>query len=356
MKRIVAIIIAAVMLLSLAACGTSGSTTAPAAAATTSTENKEPAAAPAQEAAAEPESAPAAEDIKWPERPIEVIIPYGAGGDTDFNAGAYLEGLSKELGVNVIGTNLTGAGGTVASRQVKDAAPDGYQVLFFHSAINVNEVIGTADFGIHDFKLAGIAAMSPGEIITMRADSGITNLQELYDYSKAHPGELKIAMDTGTMVHVQSLMLQKAGFDIDLIDVGGASDRVAALAGGHCDIIINAYGTVKDYIEKGDFVAIAHTNATRSEGYPDIPTAAEQGYDLTLLKHYFFAFPKDTPQEYVDKFAAACEKVAATPEYAKNIMDAYRQTPFTANAEDGLKYMDEFKAVVQSFVDELLGS
>lgn len=332
MKKMLALILAAVMVLSLTACG----------------QKEEP--APEKE----PNGVETPAETKWPERPIEIIIPYGAGGDTDFNARAYIEGLSKELGVNVAASNVTGSGGSIASRQVKDAAPDGYSVLFFHSAINVNEVIGVADFGIDDFKMAAIVARSPGEVITVRADSGFKTLEDMFNYSKAHPGELKVAMDTGTMVHVQSLMMQEAGFDVSLVDVGGASDRVAALAGGHVDCIINAYGTISDYIENGEFVALAQTNDERSAGYPEVPTAVEQGYDLTLEKHYFFAFPKDTPQEYVDKFAAACEKVCGEADYAESIMASFKQEPFFASAEDGMQYMAEFKGVVEEYVSHLV--
>lgn len=338
MKKILAMVLTLTMVLALSACG--GKEEPP-----TQVEESPTAGAEAQET-----------EIKWPERPIEIVIPYGAGGDTDFNARAYVEGLSKELGVNVAASNVTGSGGSIASRQVKDADPDGYSVLFFHSAINVNEVIGVTDFGIQDFKLAAIVAKSPGEVIAVRADSGFKTLEDMFNYSKEHPGELKIGMDTGTMVHVQSLMLEKAGFDVSLVDVGGASDRVAALAGGHIDCIINAYGTIKDYLENGEFVALAQTNSERSAGYPDIPTAAEQGYDLTLEKHYFFAFPKDTPQEIVDKFAAACEKVNADPAYADSIMESFRQEPFFASADEGMKYMESFKGVVEGFVSDLIAS
>lgn len=335
MKKLFAMILAAIMVLSLTACGGKDEP-APEETKDPGQETQEPA------------------ETSWPERPIEIIIPYGAGGDTDFNARAYIEGLSKELGVNVAASNVTGSGGSIASRQVKDDDPDGYSVLFFHSAINVNEVIGVADFGIQDFKMAAIVARSPGEIITVRADSGFKNLEDMYNYSKEHPGELKVAIDTGTMVHVQTLMLQEAGFDVTLVDVGGASDRVAALAGGHVDCIINAYGTISDYIENGEFVALAQTNDERSAGYPEISTAVEQGYDLTLEKHYFFAFPKDTPQEIVDKFAAACEKVNGEASYAEAIMASFKQEPFFASADEGMQYMADFKAVVEGYISQLV--
>lgn len=339
MKKFFALLLSLTMILSLAACGGT----------------KDSAEQPAENEQA-PGNTFSAETTSWPERPIEIIIPYGAGGDTDFNARAYIEGLSKELGVNVAASNVTGSGGSIASRQIKDADPDGYKVLFFHSAINVNESIGVADFGIHDFNLAAIVAKSPGEVITVRTDSGFKTLEDMFNYSKEHPGELKVAIDTGTMVHVQALMLQKAGFDVSLVDVGGAADRVAALAGGHVDVVINAYGTLKDYLANGEFTALAQTNSERSAGYPDIATAIEQGYDLTLEKHYFFAFPKDTPQEIVDKFAAACKTVSETPEYAESIMTAYCQEPFYADAAEGMQYMDDFKAVVDSFVSDLMAN
>ena len=100
-------------------------------------------------------------------------------------------------------------------------------------------MVGTADYGLDDFEIAAIAGKGPGEIITVRKDSGFTNLKDLVEYSKAHPGELDLAIDFGTMVHINGLMLRENGAEINFVDAGGASDRVAALAGGHVDIIIN---------------------------------------------------------------------------------------------------------------------
>ena len=138
------------------------------------------------------------------------------------------------------------------------------------------------------------------------------------------------------------------------MDAGGASDRVAALAGGHIDLIINAYGTVKDYLETGEFVALGQVNAERSEGFPEIPTAIEQGFDIQLEKYYFFAFPKDTPDEIVQKFADACKVVSEQEDYATSIMEAYRQTPFYADAEEGRALLDSTKEIIDKYAAELL--
>ena len=301
-----------------------------------------------------PADKPADAGDTWPSRPITVIVPYGAGGDTDFNARAYLEGLNAQLGTSVVVSNVTGSGGSIASRQVKDSAADGYTALFFHTAMNVNQAIGTADFGLDDFKLAAVVGKGPGEIIVARKDAGYTNLEELQAYTQAHPGEVKMGIETGTMVHINGKQMQDAGIDVAFVDAGGASDRVAALAGGHIDLIINAYGTVKDYLETGEFVALGQINSERSDGFPDIPTAVEQGYDIHLEKYYFFAFPKDTPDEIVQTFADACKAVSEDPAYATGIMDAYRQTPFFADAAEGRKLLDSTKDIIDHYASELL--
>lgn len=295
------------------------------------------------------------ETSAWPEKPIEVIIPYSPGGDTDFNARAYTEYLSEELGVPVVASNVTGSSGTIASRQVKDADPDGYSVLFSHTVMNVNEMVGIADFGMDDFEIACIAAASPGELITVRSDLGVKNLDELKAYTEAHPGELDLAIDFGTMVNINGLQMQEAGIDVNLITAGSASESVAALAGGHCDIIINAYGSVKDYLTTGEFVALGTTSTKPTEALGDIPTCKEQGYDIALDKYYFFAFPKGTPAEIVEKFSDAVKTVSEKPEYQESIKTAYAQEPFYASTEEGLGLMQEAKDVIWSFEDQMAG-
>lgn len=310
---------------------------------------------PATTPPATPDAPDAPVETTWPEKPVEVIIPYNPGGDTDFNARAYLEYLAKDLGVAVVASNVAGSSGTIASRQVKDSANDGYTVLFSHTAMNVNEMVGIADFGMDAFEISCIAARSPGEVITVRADLGVKTLDELKAYTEAHPGELDLAIDFGTMVNINGIQMQKAGFDVNLITAGSASERVAALAGGHCDIIINAFGSVKDYLATGEFVALGTNGTEQAEGFGGIPTALEQGYDITLDKHYFFAFPKGTDAAIVEKFAAAVEKTAADANYQEDIMTAYAQDPFYASPEEGLELMQETKDQIWSFEADMAG-
>lgn len=295
----------------------------------------------------------AADDKEWPSRPITIVVPYGAGGDTDFNARIYVEGVSKQLGVPVAVSNIAGSGGAIGGRYVKDAAPDGYTVLFWHTALNVNQAVGTADFGIEDFKMSAVVGMSPGDIIVARKDSGFTNLQELKEYTQKNPGKIVLGIETGTIVNIYGKQMQEAGIDVSFVDAGGASDRVAALAGGHIDLIINAYGTVKDYLDTGEFVALAQINDKRSAGFPDIPSTKEQGFDIQLDRYYFFAFPKGTPDAISEKFAEACEVVSKDPAYAESIMNAYRQSPFYADPQEGLKLLESTKEIINIYAPKL---
>ncbi|SDK99091.1 tripartite tricarboxylate transporter substrate binding protein [Natronincola ferrireducens] len=291
---------------------------------------------------------------KWPQKTIQIIAPYNPGGDTDFNARAYAQFLTEELGQPVVVSNVNGSGGVVGSRTVKEANPDGYTVLFMHPALLINELAGTADYGIEDFEYVATSGVVPGETITVHKNSGFKNLEDLIKYSQEHPGKINVSADMATMTHIMALQLQEAGANINIVSAGGASDRVAALLGGHIDVIINSYGTIADYLETGDFVALGQTNLERSKGFPDIAPAKEQGYDVYFEKYYFFAMPKGTPQEIINRFSEAVKNVSENPEYADMIFKSYRQTPLYKPAKEGLEDILRIKEDIQIFKEHFM--
>ena len=355
MKKSFSIVMALLLVLCLlAACGQQS---APAPTQKPAAPAQEPA-APAQEPAAPPAPAeePAAEDISYPEKPIEVVIAYGSGGDTDFNARAFFEGLSNELGVSVVGTNMSGSSGVLASRHVKDSQADGYTILFHHTGCFVAEMMGLADFTmLDDLNVACIAAASPGDCIVMRADSGIKTIKELIDYTTEHPDEIDAAIQLGTMTHIEGLQLTEAGAKINLIEMGDGSERTAALAGGHTDLTFLSYGVVKDYVDSGEFVVLGLIGTERSPSYPEVQTCLEQGYNILLEKLYFFAFPKDTDPAIVEKFAAAVERVVQDPAYQASVEAAYGQNPFFLGDGDGIERLREVRQVTFDYQSNLVG-
>ena len=107
-----------------------------------------------------------ASSVQWPRKPVQIIVPYGAGGDTDFNARVLAERLNKVLGGNFVVVNMAGTGGATGARYVKDAANDGYTVLFHHTGFLVSKLSGVSDFGLDAYEFVCIAGRSAGNIIT----------------------------------------------------------------------------------------------------------------------------------------------------------------------------------------------
>ena len=293
----------------------------------------------------------ASADVSWP-RNVEIVVPAGAGGDTDFNARLFADKLSKKLSPNFVVSNVNGNGGAVGTRRVKDAKKDGGTVLFYHTALLVNKHCGTTNYGFEEYSFSCIGAENIGNVLTVRANLGIKTLQELYDYTKANPNKLKMAAQTGATSYAIAMQMKAAGFELRVVDAGSAADRLVAIVGGHVDVILSAYGSVKDYIEEGDLIALAmdgENDFVNEADKIDIKAIHNQGYETIKLPfYYFFAFPKGTDPELVQAFTDAVKDIVENDaEYQGKIYSSYYQRPFFKGTGEGLK--------IYADIDELLG-
>jgi tripartite-type tricarboxylate transporter receptor subunit TctC len=251
------------------------------------------------------------------------------------------------LGTTVVVQNIKGSGGTIGSSTVKDAPPDGYMVLQNHNALMISQASGIANFGLGAFKLVGITAANPGDVIAVSAKSGIKNLSELVEASTKK--KMTVATNIGATTQVESFMLGDYA-KVTQVDVGGIAEKVTALLGGQVDIIMGPYGNVEPYVKSGDFTILGVTTKERSKTFPDIPTCIEQGYNIYFPTRFFYAFPKDTDQAIVDKFAAALEKIITTnKDYAADIAKAYYQTPMWIPADQATATFDEIDGLVHKY-------
>lgn len=290
----------------------------------------------------------------WPQKTINIICPFGAGGDTDYNARLFAEKLSDELGVACVVTNVTGNGGATGAQQVHDAANDGYNVLFYHEALYVNNVTGATDFSNDDFEMSCIVGKSAGSMICVAGDSEYQTLDDLIEKSKN--SNVTFASNVGATTHVMGAMLNRAaGGTFNLVDMGGTSDRVAALLGHQCDAIPSAVGSSLQYIENGDFRPLCIMEEERNELFPDVPTAKELGYDISFPIHYFVAFPKGTDPDIVEKMADACEKIAAREDVQAAQYESYAQSPFFMRGDEMMDLEAKSRKTVED-LDELLNS
>ncbi len=328
--RILASILALAMLGTMAGCG-GASSSAPAPSA--------PSAAP--DGSSPVESAPA-QGTDWPKETVTVVVPYGAGGDTDTYCRQMCALLQKELGQNFIVVNTTGGAGVVASSSVMEAKTDGYTALFHHTGVMLTqEAAQSNEFSfINDFEVVSTVARDDTYALIAKADSQWTTLEDMITWAKANPGKLRYSVTYYGATHaVASLMETTMGIEMNQIDVGsGTSDRLTAFMAGQCDVLVVNYMNIADYIENGDFVVLGIASQERPVGLEQFPTLKEQGYDVVQSKLYEVRLPKGTDQAVVDKMSAAIEKVSTSDEF-KEVLATYYALPYyrdsaTTIAED----------------------
>lgn len=261
-----------------------------------------------------PSSTPATISDNYPDQPIKVIVPFGAGGGSD----TFVRILQKAIEENefltqpIVIINVPGAGGTIGSRQVMESEPDGYTLLCLHEGIISAKYAGSAAYGPEAFEpVAGTGEV--GNVIAVAGNSQYTNLDQLLSDAVARPEEIVFSANIGAPSHFVGLMLENAkpGARFRYTQTGGGAKRFAALAGGHIDVSAFSLAEYMQFKSAG-LRALAYCSETRHPSAPEIPTAAEQGFDVIASIMQFWWAPKNTPGEKTRIFAEVLEKSMKT--------------------------------------------
>lgn len=295
------------------------------------------------------EATPAASDAAagYPAKAIQMIIPVGAGGDTDLNARLFSKYLEKELGQSIAVVNVSGGGGTIGMQRVLDSDADGYTALFYHGEAMIPKIAGLVDYGIDAFDMVGIGLLDDTTVLATHPGMPFKTLPEFIAYAKANPGKVEFGMMTGGYPHLVGIVLEKeAGIDLNLVDVGGNAAKTVALKGRKTQVINTQYGLTQDYFKSGDFVVLGLTSKQRNPLFPNVPTTAEQGLPLEFNKFFFIGMPKGTPKAIIDKFSAAMKRVVENPDYQAEAAK-YFVTPTYMGPEEASKHAQQ---VYENFV------
>lgn len=304
----------------------------------------------------QPNTEQQSDSFDYPNKPIEVVVPFKAGGDTDFHARTYAKYLEPILGVPVVVINVDGANGSAGTIQVRDSKPDGYTALFFHDSMLMNKIVGVTDFAHEAFDICATGILDKSYILAVNANSPYQSLEDLINYAKDNPGQIKYASSIGGYTYYIGRKIEElAGVDFNIVDAGGGADRNAALLAQKIDINVNPYGVMKPYIDSGDFRVLAVFSEERSSLFPDVPTAKEQGYDILAQRAYFLAFPKGTDPRIIEKVSDAMRQVAEMPEYAEDIAKAYCVEPAYMNTADTQDYLDNAMKEFEDASSMILG-
>ncbi len=290
---------------------------------------------------------------QWPVKNIEVVVPANAGGDTDFNARTMAKYFEEITGVNMVITNMAGAGGAIATSHVKESKSDGSIMLFSHTGqLIVNEISGIADYGYDAFETICIPAVDKGSVFVVSGDLGVDSLEDLIKLSKER--KITYGAEFGSTTQIQGLELMEATeVKLDIVDGGNAAERVTGLLGGRLDMTSIPYGTIQDYIETGEMVAIAQLSGTKNPLIKDIETVKEQGFEFSMEKPYIVAYPKETDEELVYQTAKVMEDISKDPDYAKELETTYKQPVTYYNREDSLKLLKDILDDYKKYEDIL---
>ncbi|WP_061241895.1 tripartite tricarboxylate transporter substrate binding protein [Ectopseudomonas composti] len=295
-----------------------------------------------------------ADEVKWPTRPIQVVVIANPGGDTDFNARMMAKYFNEITGKTMVVTNVAGGGGTLAAEQVKGAAADGNTILFTHPGqLIVNEVAGLTEDSFNTFDVACIAGVDKSTVFVASKQSGVTSMKDLVDKSKANPGSITYGTEMGSFSHLQGLMLEKlTGAKLKMVDGGTVSDRVVGMLGGRLDMGAITYGSVQDYVQGGQMVALGQPNAERNPMIGNVPTLKEQGLDITMDKPYVVAFPKGTDPAIVEKMSAIMKQITEQPGYAEDLKK-FKQPVAFFGTEEAKQILAKTREDFMQFKDEL---
>jgi len=292
----------------------------------------------------------------WPSRPVQVIVPAGAGGDTDFNARQMARFFEKVTGKPMVVTNVNGGGGTIGMSQVESAAPDGNTLFFGHTGqMIINEVSGMTDHKF-DAKLdvACIPAIDKGVVLIGSKKSGLKTVKDVVDKAKAAPNTVIYGTEMGGYSHLQGLIFQKkAGVQLKFVDVGSASDKITSLLGGRIDLASISFGPVKDYATTGDMTMLAQYNDVPNPLLGNIKTFKDQGTPLDMSKPYIIAFPKGTDPEIIKKMADVMQQITKDPAYAKALEDGFKQPVSFLHTKEANELLNKVRNDFMQYKDVL---
>ena len=295
-------------------------------------------------------------DVKWPTKPVQVIVPAGAGGDTDFNARQMARYFEKIAGKPMVVTNVNGGGGTIAMAQVQGAAPDGHTLFFGHTGmLIVNEVSGLIDYKFDaKMDISCIPAIDKGIVFIASKKSGFKGLQDVVTKAKAQPGTVIYGTELGGYSHLQGLMFAKqAGVQLKVVDVGSASDKITSLLGGRIDLASISFGPVKDYASTGDMTMVAQFSKERNPLLGDIKTFNEQGVSFDMEKPYIIAFPKGTDPAIIKKMADVMQQITKDPAYAKALEDGFKQPVSFLHTKEAVAHLNKVRDDFMQYKDLL---
>ena len=258
-----------------------------------------------------------AETFPVPGKPVRIIVPFPAGGQTDVQARAIGQKLAESLGVPVIVENKPGGSTLLGAREVQRAAPDGHTLLYTIAIhVQLPHLYRNPPWDVFaDFTPITAGARS-ATVLTAHVSTPFNTVPELVAYAKANPGKLNYAsFGTGTTSHLNGALFRlRAGIDLVHVPYKGSGDAMKDHLAGAVELFFDGPTTAISNAATGRVKLIAAASETRYTALPDLPTMREQGFDVGLWGYLWFWGPPGMSSATVEAVYSHLAKAITRPE------------------------------------------
>ena len=270
----------------------------------------------------------------FPQRgPIEITVLFPAGTSADVTARMLADGMAKHLGQRVLVVNRPGAGGAIGYKYVRAQKPDGYALVWNSNSISTTYHSGQLEFDYQAFD-AVARVLVESVVVAVRADARWKSLNELVADAKARPKAISVGHSgIGSHTHISLAALFSAtGAEVNEVPFG-AAQVVPSLLGGHVDAVVQLPAALSAPVKQGQVRLIAALIPNRDPALPDVPTAREQGVDVSLEAWRGIAAPRGTPRPVIAALENAIRRTVESAEFQKGAENLGVRPAFLPAAE-----------------------
>jgi tripartite-type tricarboxylate transporter receptor subunit TctC len=257
-----------------------------------------------------------AAEAPFPDRPVRLLVGFGAGGGTDVAARLMAKFLTETWGRSVLVENKPGADGDIATAEIARAKPDGYNLLVTTTSIAITPAQRKVGFDPYtSFEPITLISSSPS-LVVVHPSMPVRTVKQLIALAKARPGWITFgSAGAGTVPYLATeLFLQETGTRMVHIGYKGGGPAVIGILSGETQLLFNSTAPLRPHVVAGKLRPIAVTSPKRLELYPDIPTMIENGLPGFDTKVWFAAFaPAQTPKDIVTRLNEDMVKAIRSP-------------------------------------------
>jgi tripartite-type tricarboxylate transporter receptor subunit TctC len=261
----------------------------------------------------------------WPQRPVRLIVPFAAGGNTDGIARIAAQRLSEAIGEQFVVENKPGAGGAIAAELVAKATPDGYTLLI--AALPVMAVVPAMSKVRYDSvkNFAPISNIATNAfVLAVNKDFPAKTLQEFIATVRARPGQLSYgSAGIGSLNHLSmALFLNRAGLDMTHVPYKGNAPALSDVVAGHIPAMFSNLSDALPQAAAGNVRLLAVSSESRAPLAREVPTVAESGFPgFSVLTWNGLMAPAETPKPIIDRIAAEIAAAVKDPAFSAKLQE-----------------------------------